>query len=112
MTEVTSERAVLASRNPIMDYAVPPVDHAIAAMERQLISLGFPLEMLVKMMMQHAASVVALIDSPTMRQEVMQKAIGNFPGQVKVALNAVSMTQGGIVVPKGVQVSEPTGRPI
>lgn len=112
MTDVTSERAVLTSRNPIMDYAVPVADHAIAAVERELVKMGCPLEFLVKVLLQHAASVIALMESPIMRQEVMATAIGNFPGQVKVALNMAAMTKGGIVVPKDAQVSEPTGRTV
>lgn len=96
----------------LLNYAMTPFDHGVAAMERQLIRLGVPLEMLAKAMTQHAASICALIEPPAVRAEVMQRLIKNFPAQVQVAKVESSRTQAGVIVPTGARVGEPTGRPI
>ena len=100
---------VSARQENLLNYAISPFDHGVAAMERQLIRLGIPLEMLARAMMQHAASICALIEPAALRAEVMQKLIRNFPAQVQVAKVEASKTQGGVIVPNGAHVDAPTG---
>lgn len=80
--------------------ALGPVDHGIAAMERQLLGLGVPHETLARIMLNHAASIIALIEPPIARAQVMQKLIGNFPEAVRLANLAASKTEGGVILPK------------
>ena len=79
--------------------ALGPVDHMIAAGERQLLALGVPHEVLAKIMLQHSASIVSLIEPPAVRAQVMQRLISNYPEAVRVALMAASKTPGGVILP-------------
>lgn len=108
----SADEAVSPRQDNLLTYALHPVDHGIAAMERQLIRLGVPLEMMAKMMMQHAASVCALIEPPIARAEVMERLIKNFPAQVQIAKVESSKTPGGVIVPNGAKVAEAVGREI
>lgn len=80
--------------------ALGPVDHGIAAMERQLLGLGVPHETLARIMLNHAASIIALIEPPIVRAQVMKNLIGNFPEAVRLANLAASKTDGGVILPR------------
>ena len=103
---------ISARQENLLNFALTPFDHGVAAMERQLIRLGVPLETLLRVITNHAASIVALIEPAALRAEVMQKLIMNFPAQVQVAKVEASKTQGGVIVPNGAHVDAPTGPPI
>lgn len=88
--------------------ALGVVDHAVAAMERQLIAARVPAELLAKVMLQHSASIVALIEPPALRAQVMQRLIGNYPEAVRAATIAASKTPGGVILPRPELTEEAT----
>ena len=112
--KVTDEAgAPVSSRQEnLLNYALLPFDHGVAAMERQLLRLGVPVEMMARIMMQHAASLCVLIEPVELRAQIMQKLIRNFPAQVQIAKVESAKTPGGVIVPNGAHVEERTGRPI
>jgi len=83
----------------IVEAAMSPFDHGVAAMERQLLALGVPVEFLARVLMQHAASIIALVEPPGVRAEAMKELIGNFPQMVRRAKLSMATTAGGIIVP-------------
>lgn len=93
----------LADRGPRrhdpITLALSPVDFALAAAERQLLDLGIPIDVLVRFAMQHAASILALVEPPAVRAEMLKQHVSNFPTMVRNALLAQRTTGGGIIVP-------------
>ena len=106
-----TQDTVLLNANRI-STAMTVFDHAVAAMERQLLAGGAPVDFLARVMMQHAASILALVEPAAVRAEVMKMLIGNFPAQVRAAQLAASTTKSGLVVPVGVVSAEEGPRPI
>lgn len=97
-----SEPPKIAGTNvDLVTAALSPIDFAIAAAERQMLSLGVPVEILIRWAMQHAASLCAVVKTPLMRAELMKQAIGNFPTQVRNAVTTSRTTTGGIIRPGG-----------
>src|SRR5579863_231803 len=84
----------------IAQIALGPFDHMVAAGERQLLSLGVPVDVMVRIMMQHAASILALVEPAGVRAEIMRNMIGNFPSMVRTAQLAASKTPGGVILPR------------
>ena len=83
----------------IVEAAMMPVDHGIAAMERQLLALGVPVTFLARVLMQHAASIIALVEPPAIRAQAMAELIRNFPAMVRRAQLASATTAGGVILP-------------
>jgi hypothetical protein len=86
------------ARNPV-EMAVTPFDHGVAAMERQLLAMGVPVEFLARVLMNHAASIVSLIEPAAVRAEAMKGLISNFPQAVRRAQLAAATTPGGVILP-------------
>ncbi len=75
-------------------------DHGVAAQERALLGMGIPVDFLARILMQHAASVIALAEPAATRAEYMKNLIQNFPQMVRRAKLAASTTPGGVILPK------------
>lgn len=105
LVRMLAERAeppkLAGSNLDLVTAALSPVDFAIAAAERQMLSLGVPVEILIRWAMQHAASLCAVIPNPAVRAQLMKQAIGNFPTQVRNAVVTSRTTTGGIIMPGG-----------
>lgn len=104
MSENGKEEAVVqAPLNPapnITNMIMTPFDHGVAAMERQLLDLGVPADFLARVMMQHAASIISLVEPAGVRAQYMRTLIENFPHMVRVAREAAVTTPGGVILPK------------
>jgi hypothetical protein len=87
------------SKTNLAELAMTPVDHGIAAMERQLLALGVPIPFLARILMQHAASIISLAEPAAIRHELMKELIGNFPAMVRRAQLASATTTGGVILP-------------
>lgn len=83
-----------------INLSLTPVDHGIAAMERQLLAMGVPIRLLAQVLLNHSASIVSLIDPPEIRAQVMKELIGNYARMVETARTAAATTRGGIILPK------------
>jgi hypothetical protein len=89
----------IPSKINLTELAVTPVDHGIAAMLRQLLALGIPIDFLARVMMQHSASLLAFIEPASVRAQAMATLINNFPQMVRRAQLAAASTPGGIILP-------------
>jgi hypothetical protein len=87
------------TRQNLAELAMTPVDHGIAAMERQLLALGVPIPFLARILMQHAASIISLAEPAAIRAELMKELISNFPQMVRRAQLASATTTGGVILP-------------
>ena len=88
-----------SSKVNLTELAVSPFDHGIAAQERQLLALGVPVVFLARVLAQHCASIVSLVEPASIRADVMRSLISDFPGMVRKALLASATTAGGIILP-------------
>lgn len=84
--------------NPV-EVGMTVFDHGVAAQERQLLALGVPVPFLARVLMHHAASIVALAEPPAIRAEIMKELISNFPAAVRRAQLASATTAGGVILP-------------
>ena len=101
LVERADQPKIAGTSVDLVTAALSPIDFAIAAAERQMLSLGVPVEILIRWAMQHAASLCAVVPNPAIRAELMKQAIGNFPTQVRNAVTTSRTTTGGIIRPGG-----------
>ncbi len=90
---------VTETKQDIVSVAVTPFDHMVAAGERALLNMGIPIPFLARILMQHAASLVALVEPPAIRHEILKELVSNFPAAVRRAQLASATTTGGIILP-------------
>ncbi len=82
-----------------------PINHGLAAAERHALALGVPTHDVVEMLLNHLASVVAAIEPAGVRAATIEGLVENFSPMVRKHLEARQTTNGGIIIPKGPQVS-------
>jgi len=88
------------SPRDLAQIALSPFDHGLGATERQLLAVGVPAEILMTVLLQHAASILALIEPAEIRAQMLRNVIGNFPVMVRTAQLAASKTAGGVILPR------------
>jgi len=93
-----SDQPTPNGRNPV-ETAMTVFDHGVAAQERALLNMGIPIPFLARILMQHAASILALAEPAAIRAEIMRDIIGNFPAAVRRAQLASATTTGGVILP-------------
>lgn len=79
-----------------------PLNHALAAGERNALSMGVPAHDVVEMLLNHLASVVAMIEPPAVRSATIEGLVENFAVMVRKHVEVRSMTPGGILIPNRV----------
>ena len=93
-----SDQSAPNGRNPV-ETAMTVFDHGVAAQERALLNMGIPIPFLARVLIQHAASIIALAEPAAIRAELMKQLISNFPAQVRRAQIASATTTGGVILP-------------
>ena len=83
-----------------------PLNHALAAGEREALKIGVPTHEVVEMLLNHLASVVAMIEPPQARALVVEGLVENFAVMVRKHVDATQRTPGGIIVPRNGAVGE------
>jgi hypothetical protein len=76
-----------------------PLNHALAAGEREALKLGVPTHDVVEMLLNHLASVVAAIEPSGVRAATIEGLVENFAPMVHKHVVAQRTTKGGIFVP-------------
>lgn len=76
-----------------------PMQHGLAAYERQALKLGVPAHDVVEMLLNHLASVVAMIEPAGARAATVEGLVAGFSTMVQKHLDARKMTAGGVFVP-------------
>ena len=83
-----------------------PLSHALAAGEREALKIGVPTHEVVEMLLNHLASVVAMIEPPQARALVVEGLVENFAAMVRKHVEATQRTPGGIIVPRAKSLAE------
>ena len=80
-------------------FILDPFDHALASFERRALAQGVPVNKMIELLLNHLASVVAMVEPPGARQELIKGLVGSFSMMVKQHVDARHTTPGGIVHP-------------
>jgi hypothetical protein len=80
-------------------FVLDPLNHAIAAGEREALKVGVPASDVIEMLLNHLASVVAMIEPAGVRAETIKDVIRAFPGLVTKHVDARHMSPGGVFMP-------------
>jgi hypothetical protein len=78
-----------------------PLNHALAAGEREALKVGVPTHDVVEMLLNHLASVVSMVEPPGARAALVEGLVENFAKMVRKHVEARQTTAGGIFVPNG-----------
>lgn len=77
-----------------------PLDYALAAGARRALECGAPTERLIELLLNHLASVVAMVEPAGAREGIIRSLVGSFAPMVKQHVDARLTSAGGIVHPK------------
>ena len=80
-----------------------PLNHAIAAGEREALKIGVPSTDVIEMLLNHLASVVAMIEPVGARAATIEGLVAGFAPMVQKHVQARYMTPGGILTPRPVE---------
>ena len=80
-----------------------PLNHAIAAGEREALKIGVPSTDVIEMLLNHLASVVAMIEPAGARAATIEGLVAGFAPMVQKHVAARYMTPGGILTPRPVE---------
>ena len=86
-----------------------PWQHALAAGMRQALKVGVPAHNVIEMLLNHLASVVAMLEPPGVRAETVKALVEHFPSMVRQHVDARDKTPGGVFVPPGVKLNGHAG---
>ncbi len=75
--------------------------HGLGAMERRCLEQGVPVQELISVLLNHVASLVAVVSPPGMRAIVAQDIIDSVPNLVREHVSARQRTPGGVFLPLG-----------
>jgi hypothetical protein len=76
------------------------LDHALAAGEREALKVGVPAHNVIEMLLNHLASVVAMIEPAGARYEVIKGLVESFSTMVAKHVDRRYTTAGGVKLPR------------
>ena len=77
------------------------VSLGLGAQERRCLEAGVPVEALIEMLLNHSASLAAIVEPPGMRAIVVQEIIDSIPTLVREHVAVRQRTPGGLWLPPG-----------
>lgn len=77
-----------------------PIDHGLAAACREALKRGVTTEKLIEMLLNHLASVVAMVEPAGAREGLIRGLVAAFAPMVKQHVDARLTSPGGIVDPR------------
>jgi len=80
-------------------FVLDPLNHALAAGEREALKIGVPTHDVIEMILNHVASVVAMIEPPGVRAETIKDVIKAFPELVRKYVEVRHTSPGGVFMP-------------
>ena len=78
------------------------VAQGLGAQERRCLEAGVPVQELIGCLLNHAASLAAIVEPPGMRAEVVAEMVASIPSLVRDHVGARTRTPGGVWLPPGV----------
>lgn len=76
-----------------------PINFGLAAAERKALELGVPTHEMIGMLLNHLASVVAMVEPPGAREALIKQLISDFAPMIRKHVDARYTTPGGIKLP-------------
>jgi hypothetical protein len=80
-------------------FVLDPLNHAIAAGEREALKIGVPTEEVLEMLLNHVASVIAMIEPAGVRAGALMDANHALPELVRKHVEARHLSSGGVFMP-------------
>jgi hypothetical protein len=81
-------------------FVLAPLNHALAAGEREALKVGVPPHNVIEMLLNHLASVVAMVEPPGARKATIEQLVTQFGDMVAQHVRARMTTPGGVLLPK------------
>ena len=96
----------LRSRTPLPPAAqamlTDLISQGLGAQERRCLEAGVEVQQLIRVLLNHAASLAAVVAPPGMRAEVVAEMVASIPSLVRDHVGARTRTPGGVWLPPGV----------
>lgn len=80
-------------------FVLEPLSHALAAGEREALRLGVEAQDVIEMILNHLASVVALIEPPGVRADAIASCVKFIPELTRKYVEKRHMSPGGVYMP-------------
>ena len=80
-------------------FVLEPLSHALAAGERNALKLGVPAHEVIEMILNHLASVVAMVEPAGVRADAITSVNRAFPDLVRKYREALHTSSGGVLMP-------------
>lgn len=100
MAEEIQEELKLEFPTDVGKVVIEPLNHALAAGIRQAVSMGTPTHSIVEMLLNHIASMAALVEPPGSREMLVKQIIGAVAPLVRKHVDARNTTPGGVILPR------------
>lgn len=80
-----------------------PVGYGLAAAERRALELGVPVHTILETLLNHVASVAAMVEPPGAREKLIKDIVAAIPKMIAQHVQARHTTPGGVILPGGVK---------
>ena len=77
-----------------------PLNHGLAAAERQCLKQGVPAHELINLLLNHLASVCAMVEPAQAREALIKDLVSAFGPMTRKHVDARHTTPGGVFMPK------------
>lgn len=84
----------------VSKFLLEPLNHGIAAANRQALKQGVQAHELIELHLNHLASVVAMVEPAGAREELIRQLVGSFASMVKQHVDVRYTTEGGVKLPR------------
>lgn len=82
---------------------IEPLNHAFAAGIRQAISMGTPTHSVIEMLLNHVASMAAMVEPAGSREALVKQIVAAIAPLVRKHVDARNTTTGGVILPRAAQ---------
>ena len=80
-----------------------PLNHGLAVSMRKALELGVPAHSAIEMLLNHLASVVAMVEPPGAREALVKQLVSEFAPLCRKHIELRFKTPGGVFLPKALQ---------
>jgi len=76
-----------------------PLNHGLAAAERQALKQGVPAHDMINLLLNHMASVCAMVEPPQAREMLIKDLVASFGAMVRKHVEVRYTSPGGVFLP-------------
>jgi hypothetical protein len=80
-------------------FVLEPLNYGLAAAERQALKQGVPAHDMINMLLNHMASVCAMVEPPQAREILIKDLVSAFAGMVRKHVENRYTSPGGVLLP-------------